>query len=254
MGIIVFLILERWIPFRQARISLGQRWFINFSMSFCNLLVVDQFFVILLQRTELFSSIFNFNLYARLGLNSFWRIVVTIVVLDLVTYLWHRVNHGIPFLWRFHRVHHTDMEVDVSTASRFHFGEMTISAMINYALMLSLGASMMEIRIFKVVFVFMTQLTHSNIRLWKPLENILWLFIVPPAMHRVHHSNVKRETDSNYGTIFSLWDRLFGTFRSAGPGGIIFGLKEFIDPGELTLWKLLALPFRKKSNVSTKGG
>ena len=205
--------------------------------------------MILLQRTPLFSQIFHFDLYGRLGLNSFWRIVLTIVILDLAMYVWHRLNHVVPFLWRFHRVHHSDPHVDITTASRFHFGEMTISAVINYALMLSLGASIWEVRIFKLVFVFMTQLTHSNVKLFKPLEDMAAAVFVLPLMHRIHHSDVRWETDSNYGTVFSFWDRLFGTLtRRADWQNLHYGLKEFQDPKQLTLLQVILMPFKRTIN------
>ena len=244
-GIVFFLLLERFIPFRRMSLSQWQRWLINFSLSFCNLLIVDQGFVLLLQRTPFFSQIFHVDLYGRLGLNSFWRIVLTIFILDFVMYIWHRLNHVIPVLWRFHRVHHSDPHVDVTTASRFHFGEMTFSAVINYSLMLSLGASIWEVRIFKLIFVFMTQLAHSNIRLFKPLEDMIWIIFVSPSMHRIHHSDIHRQTDSNYGTIFSIWDRLLGTLtKNVDSQKLHFGLKEFQDPKELTLPRLILMPLK----------
>ena len=244
-GIVFFLALERFFPFRRMTLLPWQRWLINFSLSFCNLLIVDQGFVILLQRTSLFTELFHLDLFGRLGLNSFSRVILTIVILDLAMYVWHRLNHAIPFLWRFHRVHHSDREVDVTTASRFHFGEVTLGAMINYALMLSLGASIWEVRIFKVIFVFMTQLTHSNIRIAKPQEDIFWLVFVSPSMHRIHHSDIRCETDSNYGTIFSVWDRLFRTIVSGvNAKKLHFGLKEFEKPQELTWARLITMPLK----------
>ncbi|MBI5149916.1 MAG: sterol desaturase family protein [Candidatus Omnitrophica bacterium] len=253
-GIVFFLVLERFVPFRRVSLPQWQRWLINFSLSFCNLLIVDQSFVVLLQRTPIFSEIFHFDLYGRLGLGSFWRVVLTILILDFAMYVWHRINHAVPFLWRFHRVHHSDPHVDVTTASRFHFGEVTLSAVINYALMLSLGASIWEVRIFKLIFVFMTQLTHSNIRLFKPLENLIRLIFVLPSMHRIHHSDIRRETDSNYGTIFSIWDRLFATFtKDTDSQKLHFGLKEFQDSKELTLPKLIIMPLKRVGREPRQG-
>ena len=245
-GIIFFLALERFIPFRRLSLSQWQRWLINFFLSFCNLLIVDQGFVMLLKRTPFFSEIVHLDWYGRLGLNSFWRIVLTIFILDFTMYVWHRFNHAIPFLWRFHRVHHSDPHVDVTTASRFHFGEVTLSAVINYALMLSLGASIWEVRIFKLIFVFMTQLAHSNIKVFKPLEDMIWTVFVSPSMHRIHHSDVRQETDSNYGTIFSIWDRLLGTLiKNVDSRKLHFGLKEFQNSKELTLLQVILMPFKR---------
>jgi len=245
-GILFFWLLETTIPFKQTILSKLRRWRINFSLNFCNILLVDLFFVYLLRKTTFFSGVVQLNLFEKGHVNSFGRIVITILVLDLALYWMHRLNHQIPFLWRFHRVHHTDLEVDVSSASRFHFGEVTISTLITYTFMILLGASIVEIRIFQVVLFLMAQFGHSNIKLWSPLENILWLILVPPSMHRIHHSNIKRETDSNYGTIFSFWDRIFGTYqRDVQQEKIVFGLKEFTNFDELSLKKLLILPFRE---------
>jgi len=107
-----------------------------------------------------------------------------------------------------------------------------------------LGWQRQENRIFQVALFLMAQFGHSNVKIWQPLEEWLWLVVVPPAMHRIHHSDKKVQTDSNYGTIFSFWDRLFGSFRKDDQEKVIFGLKEFNDPHQLTLRKLLVLPFR----------
>ena len=247
-GILLFLFFEKIIPFRSTTLSRLQRWRINFTMNFCNVLLIDLFFVYLLKKTTLFSPQHSFHLFEQMNLNIFWRIACTVLVLDLAMYVWHRLNHAIPLLWRFHRVHHTDLNVDVSSAARFHFGEVTGSTIITYTLMLFLGATIVEVRLFQVVLFLMAQFGHSNIKLNPMLEKSLWLFLVPPAMHRIHHSNVKDQTDSNYGTIFSFWDRMFGSFlKDVDQDSIVFGLKEFNNPKELMLLKLLALPFRRSS-------
>ncbi len=246
LGIVVFIVIESVVPQRQWNMKRWQHWLINFSLSLCNLIIVDQMFVSLITYTNILEPFSRFDLYGRLELNTFWRITLTIVLFDLLMYVWHRMNHRIPLLWRFHRVHHTDIDLDVSSASRFHFGETTMAAVLTYSLMLSLGATLLEVRIFKLFFVIMTEFQHSNIRLHPTIERWVWMIFVPPAMHRVHHSDIQKETDSNYGAIFSFWDRMFGTFcRVDDQDRIVFGLKEYKDPQQLTLWKLLTLPFRK---------
>ena len=209
-------------------------------------------FVYLLRKTALFTSGNSLDLFDRWYLDAFWRILVTVLIFDLAMYGWHRLNHSIPLLWRFHRVHHTDLNVDVSSAARFHFGEVTGSTVITYSLMLLLGATIVEVRLFQVFLFLMAQFEHSNIKLGKSFEELLWLLLVPPAMHRIHHSNVKDQTDSNYGTIFSFWDRMFGTFmKDVDQEKIIFGLKDFNNPKELMLMKLLTLPFKGKDRQKT---
>jgi len=250
-GILLFFFFENVMAFRQATLSRLQRWRINFTMNFCNVLLIDLFFVYLLKKTTLFSPQHSFHLFEQMNLNIFWRIACTVLVLDLAMYMWHRLNHAIPLLWRFHRVHHTDLNVDVSSAARFHFGEVTGSTIITYTLMLFLGATIVEVRLFQVVLFLMAQFGHSNIKLHPTFEKSLWLLIVPPAMHRIHHSNVKEQTDSNYGTIFSFWDRMFKTFvKDVDQNNIVFGLKEFDNPKELMLLNLLALPIRRAKKRS----
>ena len=144
----MFIFVERIIAFRPATLSIMHRWRINFTLNFFNVLLVDLLFVALLKKTTLFSPEHSFNLFEQMNLNTLWRIAFTVLVLDLAMYLWHRLNHMIPLLWRFHRVHHTDLNVDVSSAARFHFGEVTGSAIITYFLMILLGADIFEIRIF----------------------------------------------------------------------------------------------------------
>jgi len=245
-GIFIFFVLENFMPFRSSTLSKLSRWRINFSVNLCNVVLIDFCFIALLHKTAFFSGPFNFDLFNTYRIPSVWRIVITIVILDLSMYLWHRLNHAVPFLWRFHRVHHTDRNLDVSTASRFHFGEVTGSTVITYSFMLMLGATIFEVRIFQVALFLMAQFGHSNLKLWKPFEEFLWLIVVPPAMHRIHHSEVKDEADSNYGTIFSFWDRAFGSFKKdVQQSRLVFGLKEFTDPKDLFLVKLLLLPFRR---------
>ncbi len=244
IGILFFLLLEYTIPFRPATLSKIKRWRTNFSLNFSNILIVDLCFLYLLKKTNLFAQPLAWNLFENGGFSSFFRIPITILVLDLAMYIWHRLNHTIPFFWRFHRVHHTDLNVDVSSASRFHFGEVTVSAIITYTLMITLGATLVEIRIFQVALFLMAQFGHSNIKLWRPFEDTLMWVFVPPSMHRIHHSDYTPQTNSNYGTIFSFWDRMFGTFRKEDSEKVIFGLNEFKDPQQLTLSELLFLPFR----------
>jgi len=153
LGILIFFFFEHVITFRPATFSRLQRWRINFTMNFCNVLLIDLFFVYLLNATTLFSAEHSLNLFEQMHLNTLWRIICTVLVLDLAMYVWHRLNHTIPLLWRFHRVHHTDLNVDVSSAARFHFGEVTGSTIITYTLMLFLGATIIEVRLFQIVLI-----------------------------------------------------------------------------------------------------
>jgi len=246
-GVVFFFLLEYVIPFRANTYSKFQRWRINFSLQLCNIVIVDLIFFALLTKIRIFSGEHHLDVYNRLPLTAAGRGVLTVVLFDFITYCWHRLNHEIPFLWRFHKVHHTDRNIDVSSAARFHFGEITISTVIMYSLMLVMGATIFETRVFQVILALMNQFEHSNIKLWKPLERTIWWVLVPPSMHKIHHSDEQEYTDSNYGTIFSVWDRLLGTLKSdLKQDKIIFGLKEYPDENDLRLRKLLVLPFKKR--------
>ena len=170
--------------------------------------------------------------------------VCAVILLDVWTYGWHRANHRIPFLWRFHRVHHADAQMDVTTASRFHIGEIAMSSVLRIPLVLLVGFKMWELAVFETMMLLVVQFHHANIGLPAPLDRVLRLFIVTPAMHKVHHSDLQPETDSNYTALFSVWDRFFRTFKlRADPGAIQFGLREFSSSSDKTWVGMLSMPF-----------
>jgi len=135
------------------------------------------------------------------------------LLFDLWMYLWHRANHEIPFLWRFHRMHHSDPAMDVSTGVRFHPGEMVLSSLARMGVLTLLGMSLWHLAIYEAVLLPVILFHHSNLRLPRWIDHGLLAVIVTPAMHRVHHSRWQPETDSNYGAVFPFWDRIFRTFR-----------------------------------------
>ncbi len=185
-----------------------------------------------------------------LPIPPFVRCIVAFLILDYGNYLWHVLNHKIPLLWRFHLVHHTDLDLDTLTAFRFHFGEMIGSVFFRGMFVLLSGATAKEVLLYELFFEGATQFHHSNISIPYPQEKSLNTVIVTPRMHGIHHSVNKDETDSNYSVIFSFWDRLHRTFKFDNQQGkLIIGVPEYRDVTELTLLKLLTMPFR---NSSTK--
>lgn len=171
---------------------------------------------------------------------------VAFLFLDYTNYLWHRLNHKLPFLWRFHLVHHTDIDLDVSTAFRFHFGELIGSVFFRGGCVFISGVTPLAVLLYEILFEAETQFHHSNWKLSQKFENRLNKIIVTPRMHGIHHSNVKRETDSNYAVIFSIWDRFHRTIDlNKGQEGIVIGVPSYNDPQELTGKFLLKLPFTK---------
>lgn len=170
-------------------------------------------------------------------------ILVSIVALDLVSYAWHRANHVVPFLWRFHQVHHSDPAFTASTALRFHPGELLLSLPLRLVAVAGLGVPVVGVIVFEVYFAFQNMFEHGNIDLPAATEKRLaWLFVTP-ALHRLHHSRRRAELNSNYGTIFTLWDRGLRTFRpSSSRVSVRTGLPGAESP--LRLADALALPFQ----------
>jgi sterol desaturase/sphingolipid hydroxylase (fatty acid hydroxylase superfamily) len=182
-----------------------------------------------------------------MGLPVWSRAIAGFLLMDYAYWWWHWANHMVPLFWRFHNVHHTDLDMDVTTASRFHFGEMIFSIAF-----LSLGVAVFSVGpitllAFFIVFEAATLFHHSNWRLPIWLERILNHVIVTPRMHGIHHSIVRRETNSNWGTIFCWWDKLHGTLRRDIPQDeITIGVPGYRDERELTFGRLWLLPFRKQ--------
>ena len=171
----------------------------------------------------------------------------TFLLMDYAYWWWHWANHMIPFLWRFHNVHHTDLDMDVSTATRFHFFEMLFSTVFLSLAVLLFGVAPMTFAFFFVIFEAGTLFHHSNWRLPLWLERILNRVIVTPRMHGIHHSIVQRETNSNWGTLFCWWDKFHRTLRrDISQDDITIGVAAYRDEKELTVGHLLLLPFRKQ--------
>jgi len=174
-------------------------------------------------------------------------VIIAVLVLDLVIYLQHVLFHAVPALWRLHRMHHADLEFDVTTGARFHPIEIFLSMLIKLAVIGALGAPAVAVLVFEVLLNATAMFNHSNVRLPDRLDRILRWIIVTPDMHRVHHSVVVRETNSNFGFNLPWWDRLFGTYRpqpAAGHEGMTIGVEQFRDPAEQRLDRMLAQPFR----------
>jgi sterol desaturase/sphingolipid hydroxylase (fatty acid hydroxylase superfamily) len=188
----------------------------------------------------------HFGLSFLYDLPNWFENIIAFILLDYIIYWWHIILHRMPLMWRFHIVHHTDIDMDVTTAFRFHFGELIGSVIFRGAMVLVIGASPLIILIYEIIFEAETQFHHSNTKLPFRFEKLLNKLIVTPRMHGIHHSIIKKETDSNYATIFSFWDRLHKTIRlNVHQDDIIIGVPAYHDERELTVGHLLKLPFTK---------
>jgi sterol desaturase/sphingolipid hydroxylase (fatty acid hydroxylase superfamily) len=175
------------------------------------------------------------------------QFVLSFLLMDLTFYWWHVANHRLPFLWRFHNVHHIDPDLDVSTAFRFHFGEVALSAAFRAAQVSAIGLSAWMFAVYEVVFQANTLFHHSNVRLPIRVERLLNLVLVTPRMHGIHHSQVRDETNSNYSVVFSWWDRLHRTLGLNVPqSAIVIGVPAYSDASDNALPHALLLPFRRQ--------
>lgn len=182
--------------------------------------------------------------------------VAAVVLLDLAIYLQHVLFHAVPALWRLHRMHHADLEFDVTTGIRFHPIEILLSMLIKFGVVAALGTPAVAVLVFEVLLNATSMFNHGNVRLPARLDRVLRWIVVTPEMHRVHHSILQRETNSNFGFNLPWWDRLFGTYRAepaAGHEGMTIGIDQFRDPCELRLDRMLMQPFRDDARTYPLG-
>jgi sterol desaturase/sphingolipid hydroxylase (fatty acid hydroxylase superfamily) len=175
-------------------------------------------------------------------------VAVSVLVLDLSIYLQHVLFHAVPALWRLHRMHHADLDFDVSTGVRFHPVEILLSLLIKIAVVAGIGTPALAVLIFEILLNASSMFNHGNVRMPAGLDALVRWLIVTPDMHRVHHSIEPVETNTNFGFNFAIWDRLFGTYRAlpaAGHTGMTIGLAQFRNPRELWIDRMLTQPLRE---------
>lgn len=255
IGLVLLLLVESVHPFfdffKGSLKKRGLHFAANLSLGVVNALMNAVVFVGLWLWASVWAESNNFGLLNWLEnaipvLEGTPRALIAVVLFDFWMYIWHRMNHRIPFLWKFHRVHHADPHMDVSTATRFHTGEIFFSSLIRIPVILITGIYLWELLIYGVLVAVVVQFHHANINLPGKLDPLLRAFIVTPHMHKVHHSRWQPETDSNYSTIFSFWDRIWNTFRLHDPLDTLeMGLDEFDEPEDQKVKGLFTMPFRK---------
>jgi sterol desaturase/sphingolipid hydroxylase (fatty acid hydroxylase superfamily) len=238
---------EFWAPRRKLSVGRGRRWPNNLAI-----VVIDTVLVRLLIPTAavgvaLIASGYGFGLFNQTSWPLTVEALLGFLILDLVIWGQHVMFHRVPWLWRLHRMHHADLDIDVTTGLRFHPIEILLSMLIKMATVALFGIPAVAVILFEVVLNATSMFSHSNARMPGWLDRLLRLVVVTPDMHRVHHSIDPSETNSNYGFNMPWWDWLFGTYRAApkaGHDGMTIGLPMFRDPGELRLDRLLTQPFR----------
>jgi sterol desaturase/sphingolipid hydroxylase (fatty acid hydroxylase superfamily) len=206
--------------------------------------------------TALLAEARGWGLFRALEAPTWLAIAASVILLDLAIYLQHVLFHAVPVLWRLHRMHHADLEFDVTTGVRFHPIEILLSIGIKLGVVAALGTPAVAVLVFEVLLNATSMFNHGNVWLPAQIDRELRWIVVTPEMHRVHHSVVPRETNSNFGFNLPWWDRLFGTYRAqpaAGHEGMTIGIAQFRDPSEVRLDRMLIQPFRDDDRLYPLG-
>lgn len=248
----IFLLMAGWEflkPCRRQKYGRLLRWSNNLALVFLNSFLLRTLFPAAAVGVAIYVEDQGFGLLQQLPIPIFLSTVIAVVVLDLLIYAQHVLFHKVPILWRLHRVHHADPDYDVTTGARFHPIEIILSMLIKFAAIIVLGAPAVAVIIFEVLLNASAMFNHANLRLPKSVDKLLRWILVTPDMHRVHHSQIRVETDSNYGFALSWWDRIFKTYRAQPQKGHLqmdIGVSGLQDVKQVCfLPGILLLPFKK---------
>lgn len=243
----LLFLLERFFPLRKSTRSLLARLFVNVAISMLTFIAAVALVQPAAHWALRWSAEKPFGLVHIAALPGWADFTLSFLLMDLAFYYWHLANHRVPFFWRFHNVHHIDPDLDVSTAFRFHFGEITLSSLFSVVQVSLIGISPWAFAIYQLAFQAEVLFHHSNLRLPIGLERLLSKFIVTPRMHGIHHSQVHRENNSNFGTVFTWWDRLHRTLGLNIPQDeVVVGIPAYTLPEDNRVSNALLMPFRKQ--------
>jgi sterol desaturase/sphingolipid hydroxylase (fatty acid hydroxylase superfamily) len=249
----IFVAMAVWevlAPRRTLHEPKSLRWTNNLALTVLNSVLVRVILPVVAIGVAGFAAERGMGVLNIVTLPHAWAIVVSVLALDLAIYLQHLMFHAVPLFWRLHRVHHADLDFDVTTGARFHPIEIALSMLIKFAVILVLGPPAVAVLIFEVLLNATSMFNHGNVRLPARVDRVLRWLVVTPDMHRVHHSIDPRETNSNFGFNVPWWDRLFGTYRAqprAGHDAMTIGIEQFRERRELWLDRMLLQPFRPDS-------
>lgn len=248
----LFLLLERIRPLRREVEPAWRRVFRNLAVGALSLAVALPLQLALLLPVSRWMTARRVGILHALDLPAPVRIALAVVLLDYTLWIWHWASHRVPFLWRFHLVHHVDRDLDASTALRFHFGEQALAVCYRAAQVAVIGAEPLAVWIWQIVLFVSILFHHSNVRLPARWENVLVRLVVTPRMHGIHHAQREEWTHSNWSSILTCWDFLHRTMVTRVPDAeIVIGIPAYDDPRAVTLGRILLLPFRRRRNEWT---
>ena len=248
-GVLLGMMVLEWVmPCRLNKIPKKTRWVANLGLILIDTLAVRLLIPILPAAFALYCTQNHWGLFHVINFPSIVVFTLSLLLLDMMIYGQHVLVHKVPLLWRFHKVHHTDTELDVTSGVRFHPVEILFSVVFKLGVVGILGTPAVAVIVFEVLLNGTSLFNHSNIKLSPRMDRALRLFLVTPDMHRVHHSTVPQETDSNFGFNLPWWDEIFNTYKAQpykGHQDMDIGLTEYRDSKGLNLFKLVQLPFKK---------
>jgi len=252
----VFLIMASWeifSPCRELQIKKSRRWLNNISLIVLNSFLLRLIFPAAAVGVALFAEVNVIGVFNHFSLPSAVEVVICVMILDFMIYWQHLVSHYIPVIWRFHRMHHVDLDIDLTTGARFHPVELIASMLFKFVVILLIGAPVLAVFIFEVLLNASAMFNHSNISLPPKLDYWLRKVVVTPDMHRIHHSTEIQEHNSNYGFFLSIWDRLFHSYTQKPTQDqkvMAIGLNTIREPGDcVQLPGMLILPFWKSEDT-----
>ncbi len=255
-GFTFFWILENSLPLFAFKYNKWQHALLNIFFTLTTLLVNLGFAFVIISAAD-YTSQHQSGLLYLLPLPLWLHVVLGVLLLDFIgAWLIHWVEHRVPFMWRFHIIHHTDTKVDVTTALRHHPGESVFRAAFTILAIFVAGVPVGVVMLYQTLSALFAQLTHANVRVPQKLDKLLSYVLVSPHMHKIHHHYQLPLTDTNYGNIFSIWDRLFGTYAEAEPQSLVYGLDTHMREKEHSrLGSLLLIPFKspEKNKVTPEG-
>jgi sterol desaturase/sphingolipid hydroxylase (fatty acid hydroxylase superfamily) len=249
MGLLGIMILwEFLVPRRVLTLPRKPRWVTNISIVVTDIIVLRLLFPVAAVETAVIAQSRGLGMLNNIDIPVSVQVLIAIVLLDVLIYMQHVLFHLFPWLWRVHRVHHTDLDFDATTAIRFHPVEIILSMLIKMLRVILIGPPVIAVIIYEIILNGVAVFNHSNVDIPVGIDALLRRIIVTPDMHRVHHSVIRAETDSNFGNFLSCWDRFFNTYREqpeAGHSGMEIGLTEFRDRQSQRFSSLLLLPFQR---------
>jgi len=247
-ALILFSSLEALFPRKRRNLPRKARWLTHLGITIIDSLAVRVLGPITAIATAVWASGNGIGVFNIIEWPFWLAVTLAFILLDFAIYVQHIISHRVPLFWRLHKVHHTDRDLDASSAVRFHPLEIILSMIYKCGIVLLIGPAALAVLIFEIVLNASAIFNHANLRLPIWLDKLLRLLIVTPDMHRVHHSVIDRETNRNFGFNFSIWDKLFGTYKAqpeAGHEGMTIGLSEHQSQDPSKLWWSLKLPFAK---------